>query len=380
MAGIYKIFGHHYWIVWLIQAMLHAGTALLVLKIAEEVFFNSEHRRKIAILAMSIYGFYPDLVQSTAFLLTEILYLFFIVLAIYFAIKIFRATFYSNDIFFALSTGLASLVRPVALGFASFALLGYLIFKKRWKTIIITMLSLFIIIAPFSLYFIRESGHFVVLSDAGGYDLWLGNNKWANGEIIPIPESEGLFKGSEAEVNDQAIREVKKFISEYPLLWARLQIIKASKYFSLIRPYGFWFYLSKIEQLIIVIPSLVFLWLSMIGGIAGMAMAIKNLRDPIHKFVALLAAAAPLSVIPILVEPRYRFQLYPFLAIYAAYFLIKTWDWKFLSRIEKKIIAIVSIILIINAGIDIMREKDLILSKINFYQSGEIQETINSPK
>ena len=91
LAGIYKIFGHSYPAVWIIQAFLHAASAYLVYLICLLAFADSENNgfgklttsKKIGLWAAAILGLYPDLIEISAMLMTETLYLFFTCLMIY---------------------------------------------------------------------------------------------------------------------------------------------------------------------------------------------------------------------------------------------------------------------------------------------------------
>ena len=381
LAGIYSLFGHQYEIVWIIQALIHALTALLVAKTAQLLFNQNENKNLISLIAMGLYGFYPDLIQSTAILMSETLYLSLIVCATYFGLKLSEQSSLKFNLLFPFLLGLAVIVRPVALVLFLFVII-YWLYQKRFKNFIFTIVIVILLISPFSYFFSKKTGDFTLLSNAGQYDLWLGNNPYANGEIIVIPEEAETFKGlqSEKEVNKKALQEVSRFIREEPLNWLKLQLIKTSKYFSLIRPYGFWFYLSKFQQLLIVIPSAAFLFLAFIGGISGLALALRNYKNRLHSLFAIMAAAAPLSIIPIIVEPRFHFQIYPFLMVYAAYFLIRLSEWKLMPKIEKKIVALVMIILMGNSFIDVWREKDLIQSKLNFYRNSDSQEFLKADK
>lgn len=380
LAGIYKLFGHSYEIIWIIQALIHALTALLVAKTAKLLFSQNEKKNLISLIAMGLYGFYPDLIQSTAILMSENLYLFFIVGAIYLGLKLSEQSSLKLNFIFPSLLGLAVIIRPVALVLFLFIII-YWLCRKKIKEFIFTVIIMILVISPFSYFFSKKTGSFVLLSNAGGFDLWLGNNPYANGEIIAIPEASETFKGltSEAEINKKGVEEVLRFIKEEPLNWLKLQLVKTSKYFSLIRPYGFWFYLSRIQQLLIVIPSAIFLFITLTAGVAGLILALRNYKNSLHSFFVIMAASAPLSIIPIIVEPRFRFQLYPFLIVYAAYLISRLNNFKLMPNTEKKIIAMVAIILISNSLIDAWREKELISQKIRYYNNSS-QELLSPSK
>src|SRR3989344_8471085 len=87
LAGIYFVFGHHYEAVWLIQAFLHALSVLFVYLSAGILFKNNSDKEKIAIVSAGIIGFFPDLVELSAMLMTETLYIFLWTLFLWYFLK-----------------------------------------------------------------------------------------------------------------------------------------------------------------------------------------------------------------------------------------------------------------------------------------------------
>lgn len=89
LAGFYKILGHRYGPVWLAQALLHALTAWLVYLTVLTIFVDNEKKKKMGLWAAAIIGFYPDLIEISAMLMTETLYLFFTCLMFYLFFSLF---------------------------------------------------------------------------------------------------------------------------------------------------------------------------------------------------------------------------------------------------------------------------------------------------
>jgi len=83
LAGIYKIFGHHYEPVWIVQAVMHALSTWFVYLTALLIFSNFASKRRIGLWAAAILGFYPDLIEISAMVLTETLYIFLFCLILY---------------------------------------------------------------------------------------------------------------------------------------------------------------------------------------------------------------------------------------------------------------------------------------------------------
>src|SRR3989338_6372295 len=112
LAGVYKVFGHRYEVVWVLQALLHALSAWLLFLISRKIFF--ENGDKIGLIAAVFFGLHPDLIEISAMLMTETLYLFLIILTVWFLVDNYqvqrRSLWYA--ITFGLVNGLAILTRP----------------------------------------------------------------------------------------------------------------------------------------------------------------------------------------------------------------------------------------------------------------------------
>ena len=137
------------------------------------------------------------------------------------------------------------------------------------------------------------------------------------------------------------------------------QLEKTSIYFSMIRTSGFWLYLSGWKQLAAIFFSAVFNALLFALGLAGAYLIFKE-RKFLNNAFLLLAAAMPLSVIPIVVTGRYRYPLLIFLAASALYFL------RFIRENKRlpKIFWVASSALLVNGGLDIFFNFDKFISHI----------------
>lgn len=363
LALIYKVFGHHYSAVWFFQALLHALTSLMLFFICVNIF-NRDVSQKIGLLAMGLYGFWPDLVESTAMLMTETFFLFLAVLVIYLMIKFFQKPGIKKNILIALILSVAILARPTVLLFGLVFML--LLFfkrdiKKRFVYLVFFIIIPVIIVGSWMFRNYLKYDRFV-LSTTGGYDLWIGNNPQANGEMEPSQEIVSYFNQyGFVNIDKKGIGEVKKFILEQPLKFLKLQFIKASKYFSLIRPTGWWHHLSKAGKSLTLLFSGLFGAIGFIFGISGMWKAFKE-KDFYHRFLIYLAILGPLAVIPIVVGTRYRYQIYPFLAIFAAYFLVMLFVRKEIKLY--KIPLIIFIIFFINSILDLATNFDVFLEHL----------------
>lgn len=366
LALIYKIFGHHYSMVWVFQALLHSLTCLLLFFICLNIFkFKKDVSEKIGLLAMGLYGFWPDLIESTAMLMTEIFFLFLAVLIIYLIIKFFQNPGIKKAIVISLILCIAIFVRPTILLFSLvFVIVAF--FKKgleRKYVYLIIFLIIPIIVMSFWMFRNYLKYDRFVFSTTAGYDLWIGNNPQANGEMEPSEEIRNYFaEHGFVNIDKKGISEVKRFVIEQPFHFLKLQLIKTSKYFSLIRPTGWWPYLNKIQTALTLIFSGLFGAIGFVFGISGIVRILKE-KEFFSRLLVYLTIIGPIAVIPIVVGTRYRYQIYPFLAIFAAYFLIML----FLKNQKKlyKILLIVFIVLALNSVYDLVTDLDVFLEHLH---------------
>lgn len=364
LALIYKIFGHHYSVVWFFQALLHALTCLFIYFICLNIF-DERNSSKIGLLAMGIYGFWPDLVESTAMLMTEIFFLFFTVWLIYLFVKFFKNADILKAILIGLIISIAALTRPTIL-FFGIVFVILVIFKKDFQKKYIYLIPIILIPVIFiGSWMYRNYLKYdrFVISTTGGYDLWIGNNPKANGEMEPSQEIVNYFNQyGFVNIDKKGIGEVKKFALEQPFDFLKLQLIKTSKYFSLIRPSGWWRHLNKIETVSTLLLSAIFGAIGFIFGIGGILYSFKE-KNFFFRLLFYLAICGLITVIPIVVGTRYRYQIYPFLAIFAAYFLINL----FVKKEEKlyKIPLVVFIVLSLNSIYDLLTNFDVFLEHLN---------------
>ena len=363
LASIYKIFGHHYSVVWFFQALLHSLTCLLLFFVCLEVF-KRDISQKIGLLAMGLYGFWIDLVESTAMLMTETFYLFLIALIIYLAIKFFQNPALKKAIFISIVISVGIFTRPTVLLFA-LVLTIVVFFKKDLKKKYV-YIALFILIPLIAMSFWMYRNYLkydrFVFCTTGGYDLWIGNNPQANGEMEPSEEIVNYFREyGFVNIDKKGISEVKKFALSRPFHFLKLQLIKTSKYFSLIRPTGWWSHLSKTGKRLTLLFSGLFGAIAFIFGISGIWHSFKK-KNFFHRLLFYLAICGPIAVIPIVVGTRYRYQLYPFLAIFAAYFLI-SWLVK-KQRNLYKIPLVIFAIFLLNSIYDLIASFDVFLEHL----------------
>jgi 4-amino-4-deoxy-L-arabinose transferase-like glycosyltransferase len=327
LAGVYWLVGHSHAAVWVVQAALHALSTLLVFSIGRELF--ASRGEGIGLAAAALYGFSPDLIEIAAMLLTETLYLFLTALTTWLFVRAYRSDEPRWPLAMGVAMGLAILTRPPILLFVP-VVGAALLWRRRWTHLTLVAVSVALVLTPWTLRNYAVFGQLMLTGVAGETNLWFGNRSGSDGgqmttgfpEFTLFVEQYGL-----GAVRQKAIAEFLGFVTTYPLEFVRLCVLRAIRYFSLIRPMGFWFYQSGLPQMAFVAASAAYIALLFWFGFAGMVMAARE-RGSLLRFFVALALLSPLVLLPTLVQSRYRFQIYPFLAVLAGYALWRALaDW-----------------------------------------------------
>ena len=330
VAGTFFLFGHRYLPVWILQAALHAFTAFLIYLIMKKIF-KEEQGESAAFLAAGIFGFHPDLVEISAMLMTETLFLFIIVAIIYLFIKIYEnANTRRYSLAMGASMGLGIMARPTVLFFLPVFFVLYAL-RKKYFNFILLLLTAIILLAHWAARNYKIYHQFITTTLIGEYNLWVGNTLNSDGGQIGggfNPFDDYIEKNNYYTVRQAASDSFRNFLIQHPGTFVELTAIRFVRYFSLLRPMGFWLYQSGLSQKIFVAFSAVAIVLLFISGLSG---ALKLWRrNALFKYLIILAATSPLPLLITVVQSRYRFPLYPFLAIFGGYFIaqaIKNRGW-----------------------------------------------------
>ncbi len=321
LAGFYKVFGHRYGPVWLAQALLRALTAWLVYLTAMAIFADNEKKKTIGLWAAAIIGFFPDLIEISAMLMTETLYLFFVCLMFYLFFRYLYRPANCLAASLGLAAALAVLSRPPVLFLLPVILFFFLSRKKFWP-LVLFCLALLLVWTPWTVRNWRVYGEIMPFGAAGSYNFWIGNYHGADGEQTPMAEHYKFIEAHQIkEVNAESAKQFKAFLRDYPAEFIKLTALRVNKYFSIIRPMGWWFYQHGLGQLLFILSSAAAGVVLLILGLSGTVKSIMAQDKKLYYLLAFLIFT-PLIIFVTVVETRYRFQVYPLLAIFAGYFIV----------------------------------------------------------
>jgi hypothetical protein len=358
LALFFRIFGSaDLAVIWLAQTLLDIGTGLLLFLIARRVF--EEGGEWIGVIAAGLYLFCIDIIEMPAMLMTETLFLFFIVLSTYLFVRFYQRPSLGNAALLGIASAFAIMTRPTALLILALALF-YALFARRFAQALLMLACAALMIAPWTIRNYETYHSFILTTAAGGYDLWLGNTPATGGGAHPTPEMVSYASTHDfTATSAYGTKQFENFIFNHPLAEAELLVEKGIAYFSIARPYGFWFYLSGRAQEVVLAWSALWSFALFSLGLAGAWLMLRG-RRPLHSWLLALAALMPLSVIPIIVETRYRLPLYPFLALFAGYFILRLYR----DRGEWKVLIVAAALVIGDGALDALRNIGLIVSRL----------------
>lgn len=332
LAGLYWMFGHHLEAVWIAQALLHALSAGLLWCIAKRLF--EDWGDQIGAIAAAIFGLHPDLIEISAMLMTETLYLFFIALTIYLFVRVYeRPHAHHYAILLGGTLALGVLSRPTVLLFLP-VIAAYYLARRAFIPLLLCIVIFAALLSPWSFRNYRVYSQWIPTTLIGEYNIWIGNMLSADGGQLSgghNPWDAYAASYGYGSIKQKAREEFRNFIDVHPLRFAELTAIRTIRYISLIRPMGFWFYQTGLPQLLFAASSGLAIAVLFVSGAAGIFLLVQQ-KKPLYYYMMVLAFTAPLPLIITVVQSRYRFQIYPFLALFSGYFIAYAWThtgwWK----------------------------------------------------
>jgi 4-amino-4-deoxy-L-arabinose transferase-like glycosyltransferase len=323
---------------------LRGLTVWLIYLTALLMFAGDDKKKKIGLWAAAIIGFYPDLIEISAMILSETLYIFLVCLLIY----IFFSYFYKNEIrqliVLGFLAGLATLARPPVLLFVPIIFFHFYKKKQLWRAVIF-LLILIAVFLPWTVRNYMIYDKIMPFGVAGAFNFWIGNYHGGNGEQESKQEQYDFMASHETkEIPGESMRQFKAFLLNYPTEFIKLTFLRVNKYFSVIRPMGFWFYQTGISQLLFILSSAAASILLFVLGLAGFIKALKIKNSAVYYLMTFLILT-PLIIFITVVETRYRFQIYPLLALLAGFFIMKSGSIKKWLLNDKIFLAALTIIM-----------------------------------
>jgi len=168
LSLIYRLFGHSYLAVRIIQAFIGACSCLLIYLIGKRIYSST-----LGILAAFISVIYFPFIKSAELLLTELLFTFLLCLTIYYLLKIQEGAKFKDCIILGLLSGIMLLTKSAMLVFPLFIIPVFIYSKNRnfleiSKRYIVVLVFFILSIFPWIMRNYSVYSSFVPASAQGG--------------------------------------------------------------------------------------------------------------------------------------------------------------------------------------------------------------------
>lgn len=252
LAVIYIVFGYNPQIAYIFEVLISSFTCITIYYIGKTVY-----NKKIGIISGLIATFYPTFIIFSGVLGSETLFIFLFNLSILFLLRFQQEQSAKNILIAGVSFGLATHVRPAAIGFVLIILIWILLTKKDRKRYLIKSMLIFLIaiaiISPWTIRNYNVFHEFVLVSTNNGDNFWNGNNPEATGTYNWDTTNNPLRNiSNDLERSKMGYEKGLEFINKNPNAFLILSLKKFSYFWGLDK---FFFYLYNNNVFINPIPK-----------------------------------------------------------------------------------------------------------------------------
>lgn len=353
-----------------IQALLGVGICILVYLMGKRLF-----NYHVGLMGLILSGICGTLIFHEGILLSTTLTTFLSTACLFFLLRL-KEKFNKRDLIISgISLGLATLSQPNVILFLPFAILWLffsLPFAKKKAIIICSIFSLtfFLSISPVTIRNYFASGKLILLTSAGSFQFWLGNNEHAPGWYdLCEPYLSSLEKRMQEERKDLFVEDVVRFIKEKPAEYVNLLFKKILLFWgNWDIPHQVGYDDTKKYSFILRLPILPDFGLITILGLTGMILSIRNYRKFLLLYLFIITYS--FSVILFLVVGRYRPPVLPLLIIFSAFSL-----WWIYNKVKVKQFQLLSLCLIPIGCFSILVYNQTIIDQIHMvkYPNGVME-------
>ncbi|MBV6395586.1 MAG: hypothetical protein HFACDABA_01164 [Anaerolineales bacterium] len=376
LALIYSLFGAgeaRFFAARFAQALLGASLAPLAywiaLRFLPAAFLKEEAETKAARLAAWMVAAYPILLLYPIGLVTENLFLPFVLLAFLFLLRARERPAAARWLLSGAGLGLAALTRSVILPFAALAVLWAWFALRQKRGAALMALALALTVAPWvvrnSLLHQKLSG----IESSMGYNLYLGYHPDGDGSFFFGPSLDLLPILDDAARDRIGTQKALGFIQERPDRILPLALNRLGFFFGLETRAFTYFYSNDVFGYV---PPpfllLIFLLLTLPFIVVSVSAACGSVLlrwNPPAVLLLLLFVSYVTPHVFILSEDRFHLALVPFMAISAAWFwttgcagLAARWRASRASKMIALLAAAAVCLLLFNWGLELWRDTD----------------------
>lgn len=318
---LYRIFGFTYIPIVVFNVLVSLGTIWLSMTLARHWFDE-----RVAIIAGFVFALWPSQIEFISVLGSELIFNF--ILLLWLAVwELAPLNRWPKVVLIGFLAAATCYIRPVALVlpvvFCSVEILRerkYLLPIARAAIILLTMALL---IAPWSIRNTRLFGRFVQISTNGGVNFWEGNNPTGNGETEGLPPETAKMQEADRDIYLGNI--AKAYVRQYPGRFV-LRTLKKAVWLYDHETIGVHWNLSGLTerygaQVILPLKLLndLYWWLVLVLGLigSGVLMVQRGIWASITSIPILMWLYFTALYAVFVVQDRYHFPTLPFIAMLA---------------------------------------------------------------
>jgi hypothetical protein len=344
LAGLYKLCGYGPYVPELLQALLDAGTALLLYKISVALAPQPNGRRGqiVGLMAAAAWAFCVPAQTYAAVLMPTAWFIFVFWFVLWRIIKSQSAPDWWEALLLGLLVGLtataiATILFLIPLLVCAIGIKPAIPARSHFRIVGCALVLLGIAIGTSPCwshnYFIARDR--VFLSAHSGINFWIGNNPDANGyprfppglragqaamlqDSIDVAESVAGHPLKRGEVSQYWSAKARDYIADQPLAWLRLLGLKLRNFWSAFQ-YDDLSIITNMREQGVTFPGIYF---GLLAALALPAMILTWNTARLGRWITGAIFLQMLALLPVFTTERYRLPIVPGLAVFAAFGLV----------------------------------------------------------
>ncbi len=341
LSAIYAVAGHDHLMPRLVQAVIGAGSCLLVFAIGQRLF-----SRTVGLAAASMMALHGTMIYFENELLIPVLFIALVLGFFFLFLKALDDTPRQWLVAAAagLCFGLAAITRPNILVFLPVLLMAGIPrpgFALRRASLALMLLVAAVPIGAVTAYNAIEGDDLVFIASQGGVNFYIGNNPGSDGRTAVVPGTRPDWWGGRfdtiqiaeqaagrdlkaSEVSDYWFARAFEYIGQQPGDWLKLMLRKLGMFWTGAE-IGNNTTIGHVKSYapIMDLPLLGFGVVAPLG-LAGVWLAVRARRRRAWLAVAFIALYMA-GVVMFFVNARFRLPVVPFLILFAAYAVVEGW-------------------------------------------------------
>jgi 4-amino-4-deoxy-L-arabinose transferase-like glycosyltransferase len=311
--------------------VLGVGTVALTFEVGRRLFDN-----RIGLLSAALVALWPNLIFHTAVMLTETLFIFLVMAAILLLVGLPASTRrigWRRLAAFGVLLALSALVRPISLTFLPALVIVLAMARFGWRRTVQYVggaaLAVMIVLAPWTIRNVRETGSLVLISTNLGDNLCISRHPGATGAFQAVSACVVRAKGLtrldyEVKENSTNTRRATRFVRGHPLSEARLIPLRGyhaikNDHDGLLasESYGDNRYIPSALRRGLEIVADGYFFAALALGLLAVPAFVGRAR-PWRLFFLLAATALAVQPLVFFGDPRFHVPVLPFLAVMSA--------------------------------------------------------------